>query len=97
MSWGISAKTSWRPCPRRGRLTPGLKIQGTFLELAVTDTGHGMPPEKMALLFYPFFSNKEGGAGLGPAICRELIGQYHGEISIDSKVDRGALVSAACR
>lgn len=48
-----------------------------------------MPPEKMALLFTPFFSNKEGGAGLGPAICRELIGQHHGEISIDSKVDHG--------
>jgi signal transduction histidine kinase len=82
-------KNALEAMPPGGLLTVGLKIQGDFLELTVEDTGQGITPENLKLLFTPFFSTKEGGTGLGLTICRGLIEQHHGEISIDSKVGRG--------
>jgi len=72
-----------------GLLTVGLEIQGDLLELTVTDTGQGIPPEHLQSLFTPFFSTKEGGSGLGLTICRGFIEQHGGEISITSTVGHG--------
>jgi PAS domain S-box-containing protein len=72
-----------------GRLTVGVAVQAGYLILTVTDTGHGIAPEHLQNLFTPFFSTKEQGSGLGLTICRGLIEQHRGEISIDSEVGRG--------
>lgn len=74
-----------------GQLTVGLKNRGDDLELSIVDTGYGMTPEILASLFTPFFSTKEGGTGLGLTICKGLIEQHRGEISIDSKVGQGTV------
>jgi len=74
-----------------GQLTVGLKNRGNDLELSIADTGFGMTPEILASLFTPFFSTKEGGTGLGLTICKGLIEQHRGEISIDSKVGQGTV------
>ncbi|WP_051237068.1 response regulator [Paenibacillus pinihumi] len=66
------------------------------IEIAVEDTGVGIPKEKVPLLFQPFsqldssMTRKFGGTGLGLAICKNLIELMGGSIRIDMERTRGA-------
>ncbi len=59
--------------------------------IAVADTGQGIPYAQQALIFQPFVQvgNKHGGAGLGLAICKEIVHQHGGEIRVSSLPRRG--------
>ena len=52
-------------------------------EIAVRDTGHGIPPETLRKIFDPYFTTKtadaqgQGGTGLGLALAREVIEAHH--------------------
>jgi two-component system, NtrC family, sensor kinase len=82
-------KNAVEAMPQGGRLTVTAAVADGNLVLQVADTGQGIAPENLQKLFTPFFSTKEGGTGLGLTICRGLIVQHHGEISLDSEVNRG--------
>ena len=62
-----------------------------FVEIEITDTGHGIPEEHMEKLFDPFFTTKEvgHGTGLGLAISYGIIKEHKGTISVESEVDQG--------
>ncbi len=51
---------------------------GERLEIVVTDTGPGVPPEVRDKVFDPFFTTKESGAGLGLAIVSQVAGVHGG-------------------
>ena len=53
------------------------------MEITVADSGAGIPRERRANLFTPFHSTKSSGFGLGLAICKDILTQLHGSISID--------------
>jgi PAS domain S-box-containing protein len=72
-----------------GDLTVNVEVRDNNLVLKITDTGHGIPPDQVHNLFTPFFTTKPGGTGLGLIICRGLIAQHQGEITIESKVENG--------
>lgn len=55
-----------------------------FIEVTVTDTGVGIPPEDLGLIFEPFFTRKEGGTGLGLAISREIALGHGGTLTCES-------------
>ena len=61
------------------------------LAIAVTDNGSGIPFSRQALIFQPFVQagSKRGGAGLGLAICKEIVQQHGGQISVSSLPKRG--------
>ena len=63
------------------------------LEGEVRDTGAGVPEDRLASIFQPFSQTeaglREGGAGLGLSICRQLIEQMGGTISARRNLDVG--------
>jgi signal transduction histidine kinase len=61
------------------------------LEIAVRDTGPGIPAAAMPRLFEPFFTTKAQGMGLGLAICRTLVEAHGGSLRAASGGGRGAV------
>jgi two-component system sensor histidine kinase DctS len=50
--------------------------------LSVSDTGPGVSEDAMPTIFNAFFSLKEGGMGMGLAICRSIVEAHHGRIEV---------------
>lgn len=67
-----------------------------YLLLTISDTGSGIPKEKLAHVFDRFFqietstTTKTKGTGIGLALCKELVELFGGEISVESEFGRGA-------
>ena len=60
--------------------------------LTVADSGPGVPEEAQASIFNAFVSQKEGGMGMGLAICRSIVEAHHGRI----EVGRDTQLGGAC-
>jgi signal transduction histidine kinase len=60
------------------------------LEIAVRDTGPGMPTELADQAFKPFFTTRTHGAGLGLAIAKRIVEAHRGEIVLETSADTGA-------
>jgi signal transduction histidine kinase len=61
------------------------------VELLVTDTGAGIRPDDLPHIFDPFFSTKDSsGTGLGLTICRDIVKEHHGTITVESEPGAGA-------
>jgi nitrogen fixation/metabolism regulation signal transduction histidine kinase len=78
--------------PEGGELTVQVESKGNEIFIRVSDTGVGIPADKLPLVFEPFFTNKGQGTGLGLAISYNIISDHGGEIQIDSQPGRGTTV-----
>jgi two-component system NtrC family sensor kinase len=66
----------------------------TYVFLKTSDTGPGIPEEKLPLIFEPFFSTKEiHGTGLGLSITRKIIEEHGGFVKAESVEGKGATIS----
>jgi len=63
------------------------------LDVAISDTGAGMPPELLPKLFRPFFTTKTSGTGLGLALCRKIVEAHRATIDLSSEVGKGTTVT----
>ncbi|HEU5220121.1 MAG TPA: HAMP domain-containing sensor histidine kinase [Gemmatimonadales bacterium] len=68
----------------------------TQVEFSVRDTGRGIPPSSMTMLFEPFrrrHRNGEyafSGSGLGLSICRKLVEAMHSDLKVETEAGRGS-------
>jgi signal transduction histidine kinase len=79
--------------PRKGMVAVEGKTTGGELLISVSDNGPGIPPERLAIIFEPYFSTKENGTGLGLAISRRIVEEHQGELSAESEAGKGAVFS----
>lgn len=63
--------------------------RGDLAVLVVSDTGKGIPSEKMAAVFRPYQSWRSGGTGLGLATAKKIVEAHFGSISVHSEPGRG--------
>ena len=85
-----------------GRVTVGATydVDRSFVDLTVSDTGCGIPPDKVSLVFRPFEradnsfdASAEKGTGLGLPLAKGLVELHGGEITLNSTLDVGTTVT----
>lgn len=84
--------------PHGGRLKIDVRENATaaMVEIRISDTGCGIAPDQLRLIFEPFYSTKQpdehghGGSGLGLSVCRQIIEQHQGRIRVESLVGKGS-------
>ena len=76
----------------KGTITVATRVQGAGVEVAVTDTGSGIPEAIRHRLFDPFFTTKAVGKGTGQglALAHAVVVERHGgELGFDTEIGRG--------
>lgn len=76
-----------------GRVKIRTRSDDEFIYLMIADTGAGISEENLNRVFQPYFSTKTGGSGLGLMIVERIMRAHGGQIGIDSRVDRGTVVT----
>jgi signal transduction histidine kinase len=81
--------------PADGTVTISSEIEGGMARVKVTDTGVGIAPEHLDLVFERFYrvdpsrTRSTGGSGVGLAITRQLVQSHGGCIGVTSEVGKG--------
>ena len=85
--------------PRGGLLELTARVDGEQATVLVRDHGRGIPQEEIDKICRPFYmvdksrSRKAGGAGLGLALCREIVAVHHGRMEIQSVLGQGTSIT----
>jgi signal transduction histidine kinase/DNA-binding LacI/PurR family transcriptional regulator/PAS domain-containing protein len=86
--------------PAGGTITVSLRRDGETVALAVSDTGVGIPVDKLERIFDRFYQvdgsarRRHGGVGLGLALVREIVEAYGGRVIVESELDVGSTFTA---
>jgi len=77
-------------CDGKGCIEITAAVDGGRLRLDVADDGPGVPAELGDEIFKPFCSSKEGGTGIGLAVCRKVVESHGGSLDLAARTGRGA-------
>ena len=80
--------------PPGGQVVVEVRLEGDETEIAIRDTGRGMPPETLRRLGSPYFTTREDGTGLGVMLARSVVAQHGGTLQYESEPGRGTTVKA---
>ena len=76
-------------------MTPGGRLrvrtcqENGSVEIHVSDTGPGIPPDELDHVFEPFFTTKDAGSGLGLSLSRQIVHKHRGALTCQSMVGVG--------
>jgi signal transduction histidine kinase len=71
-------------------INTGTELDGVWV--AISDTGHGIPPENLKKIFNPFFTTKPvgKGTGLGLSLSYSIVQKHNGRIDVISEIGKGS-------
>ena len=82
--------------PAGGHISAECAAVDDTVTLSISDTGSGIPPEKLEAIFEPFvqlkegLADREGGVGLGLSISRDLARAMKGDLTVESTEGKGS-------
>ena len=85
--------------PEGGKVNVAGGVKGDFLEIRVSDTGHGIEPDQLPLIFERFYRVKTDktrhivGTGLGLPIVKSIVEAHNGTVRVESKEGVGSTFS----
>jgi NtrC-family two-component system sensor histidine kinase KinB len=83
-----------RYTPAGGSITVSASSREGYVVFTVADTGRGIPRDYLKKIFRKFVQvandPNPGGAGLGLALCHEIVKAHNGNIWVESEMDRGS-------
>jgi GAF domain-containing protein len=85
--------------PKGGKITVRLKDMGDTVLIQVSDTGIGIPADKLERVFERFYQvdgssrRRYGGTGLGLSLVKEITEAHHGTVSVESEENKGTTFS----
>jgi len=88
---GVDAMTASGCLQREMVISTNIRSDN-LLEIEVRDSGPGIAPEILDMLFQPFATTKTEGLGFGLSICRRIVEAHGGQMSADSNGDGGGAV-----
>jgi len=68
-----------------GEIDVSVSSDSGFVTISIKDSGHGIPEENLDKIFEPMFTTKKTGTGLGLVICKSIVEQHDGSISVSNK------------
>jgi two-component system, NtrC family, nitrogen regulation sensor histidine kinase NtrY len=77
------------PGDRKGEISIKLSKEDQLAVVKIKDNGQGIPAEMHAKVFYPNFTTKTSGTGLGLPICKSILESFGGKIYFDTQVNLG--------
>jgi len=86
---GMDALNGANLADRRVSVTAALNGPKT-IEIAVNDSGRGVPTDQLIHIFDPFFTTKPDGMGMGLPISRTIIEAHNGRLWVENKNEGGA-------
>ena len=75
---------------RRANLQSVRRERTILLLISVSDTGVGIPSEKVDVIFDAFYTTKAQGTGMGLAISRSIVEAHGGRLRVSPNAQRGA-------
>jgi signal transduction histidine kinase len=78
---------------RNGRVEASARATDGWVTVAVSDSGPGIPPEKLASVFDPYFTTKTEGSGLGLWIAQQIATAHGGSLSAQNGPSGGAVLT----
>lgn len=78
--------------PHGGRITVTVRTVDRTVEIAIVDTGCGIPRDNLPRILEPFFTTKPHGNGIGLSICRSVLWEVDGTMTIQSEAGKGTRV-----
>ena len=85
---GIEAMTAEDSAPRLLSVQT-VNFDDRFVQASVSDSGHGLDPKNADRIFGAFFTTKVDGLGMGLAICRSIVENHKGRLTVSANRSRG--------
>ncbi len=86
----LNATEAMQDIPGERRLVIAASSRDGMAVITISDTGHGIPHEKLGQLFDPFFTTKVAGGGLGLSMLQTIVLRHGGSVTVESEPNQGA-------
>lgn len=84
--------------PSGGEISVRAEADDHYIRVSISDTGEGIPPDKLPFIFEPFYrvkgkEDRHRGSGLGLTFCKRILEAHNGTIEATSQLGKGTTLT----